>query len=126
LAHSFDALISRVSKTIIGFAADKGEDAMKIRVFLFCALLALVLPATARAQVTVDITKITCRQFLTGRVVPTKTIAIWFSGYYNGKSGNTMIDMGTIRPNAEKVRDYCALHQDETVMKAAEATLGAK
>jgi hypothetical protein len=54
LAHSFDALISRVSKTIIGFAADKGEDAMKIRVFLFCALLALVLPATARAQVTVD------------------------------------------------------------------------
>ncbi|HZC58154.1 MAG TPA: HdeA/HdeB family chaperone [Xanthobacteraceae bacterium] len=99
---------------------------MKIRHFLPCALLALVLPATAHAQVTVDIIKITCRQFLTGRVISTKSIAIWFSGYYNGKSGNAMIDMGTIRPNAEKVRDYCALHQDETVMKAVAATLGGK
>jgi hypothetical protein len=37
-----------------------------------------------------------------------------------------MIDMGTIRVNAEKVRDYCTLNQDETVMKAVEAALGTK
>ena len=99
---------------------------MKISTLLAASLLTLLLSITAHAQVTVDITKITCRQFLTGRLVPTKSIALWFSGYYSGKSGATMIDMGTIRPNAEKVRDYCALNQDETVMKAVEATFGAK
>ena len=99
---------------------------MKIPTFWAASLLTLFLTMTAHAQVTVDITKITCRQFLTGRVVSTKSIAIWFSGYYNGKRGATMIDMGTIRPNAEKVRDYCALNQDETVMKAVEAALATK
>lgn len=89
------------------------------------SIFALLLSASAKAQVTIDITKISCRQFLIGRVIPTNSIALWFSGYYNGKAGNTLIDMGTIRPNAEKVKDYCRLHQDETVMKAVEAALSA-
>jgi acid stress chaperone HdeB len=99
---------------------------MKFPAFWAASLLGLSLTVTAHAQVTVDITKITCRQFLTGRVVSTKSIAIWFSGYYSGKRGATTIDMGTIRPNAEKVKDYCALNQDETVMKAVEAALATK
>ena len=103
-----------------------GEHSVKISTLLVASLLTIQLSITARAQVTVDITKITCRQFLTGRVVPTKSIALWFSGYYSGKRGATTIDMGTIRPNAEKVRDYCGLNQDDTVMKAIETTLGSK
>ena len=99
---------------------------MKIPTLWAASLLTLFLTMTAQAQVTVDITKITCRQFLIGRVVSAKSIAIWFNGYYNGKRGATMIDLGTLRPNAEKVRDYCALNQDETVMKAVEAALGTK
>jgi acid stress chaperone HdeB len=99
---------------------------MKTQVVMAASLLTLHLSTFAHAQVTVDITKITCRQFLAGRMVPTKSIALWFSGYYSGKRGATMIDMGTIRVNAEKVRDYCTLNQDETVMKAVEAALGTK
>jgi acid stress chaperone HdeB len=86
----------------------------------------LCLPATLHAQVTVDITKITCRQFLIGRTVSTKSIAIWFSGYYTGKRGATMIDVASIEPNADKVQDYCGQHQDETLMKAVQDLFGVK
>jgi acid stress chaperone HdeB len=82
--------------------------------------------AAAHAQVTVDITKITCRQYLIGNIVPTKTMAIWFSGYYNGKRGATMIDMSATEPNAVKVELYCGLHQDEMLIKAIEDVLGVK
>jgi acid stress chaperone HdeB len=81
-------------------------------------------PATA--QVTVDITKITCRQFLIGSIVPTKYMAIWFSGYYNGKRGATMIEMSAIEPNADKMELYCGLHQDEMLTKAIEDVFGVK
>jgi acid stress chaperone HdeB len=82
--------------------------------------------AAAHAQVTVDITKITCRQYLIGNIVPTKTMAIWFNGYYNGKRGATMIDMSATEPNAVKVELYCGLHQDEMLIKAIEDVLGVK
>ena len=97
---------------------------MKVGLLLIgIAVLALT---TAHAQVTVDITKITCRQFLIGRVVPTNAIALWFSGYYNGKQDVTLVDMGTLRSNAEKIKDLCRLHQDDTVMKTVQSVLAQK
>ena len=90
------------------------------------ALLILALPAIVHAQVTVDITKITCRQFLIGNIAPTKSIAIWFSGYYSGKRNATTIEMSAVEPNADKVELYCGLHQDEMLMKAIEDVFGVK
>jgi acid stress chaperone HdeB len=89
-------------------------------------LLMMLFPAAVHAQVTVDITKITCRQYLIGNIVPTKSMAIWFSGYYSGKRGATMIEMSAVEPNADKVELYCGLHQDEMLMKAIEDVFGVK
>ena|ERR1700722_13928584 len=85
-----------------------------------------MLLSSATAQVTVDITKITCRQYFAGNIVPTKSMALWFSGYYNGKRGTTMIEMSAIEQNADRMTSYCALHQDETLMKAIEDVFGVK
>lgn len=93
---------------------------MKIRFWFACSLLTLLLPTMVHAQVSIDVMKITCRQFLTGRMLPTKSMALWFSGYYSGKRGATIINAGDVKPNADKVEDYCGLHQDETVMNAVE------
>jgi acid stress chaperone HdeB len=53
-------------------------------------------------------------------------MALWFSGYYSGKRGTTMIEMSTIEQNADKMTTYCALHQDETLMKAIEDVFGVR
>jgi acid stress chaperone HdeB len=97
---------------------------MRFRLFALCLLAAALGPTTVRAQVTVDIAKITCKQFLLDSVAPTKSVALWLSGYYNGKHGNTVIDAGALQRNADKVEDYCRMNLDMTVMDAVEAALG--
>jgi hypothetical protein len=100
-----------------------GEGAMKARL-LFIASLSAVLSAPADAQVTLDVSKITCRQFLIGDVVPTRSLSLWLSGYFSGKHDVTVINPTTLNPSTEKVKDFCIAHQDEMVMKAVEVVLG--
>jgi hypothetical protein len=87
-------------------------------------LLATTAWSPADAQVTVDVAKISCKQFLLDTVAPTKSIALWLSGFYNGKRGNTLIDVSALQKNADKVEDYCRTHLDMTVMDAVEGALG--
>lgn len=96
---------------------------MKVRLLMAAALLAVLPPATSQAQVTVDVAKITCRQFLLDSVAPTKSVAIWLSGYYHGKHGGTVLDMAALQRETDKLSDYCRLNLDVTVMDAVEAAL---
>ena len=81
--------------------------------------------SAAQAQSTVDVTKITCSQFLFDKIAPTKSIAVWLSGYYNGLQRNTVIDLDRMDKNIDKVEDYCRLHLETTLMDAAKAALDA-
>ena len=80
----------------------------------------------AQAQIVVDMAKITCRQYLFDRTISPEAprIASWLSGYFNGKRNNTMVDIGTIRSNKDKVEDYCRMNQDVTLIEAAKSALG--
>jgi acid stress chaperone HdeB len=78
----------------------------------------------ARAQVTLDVSKITCREFLHDTITVPDNIAYWLSGYYNGKRGSTAFDVNGLSVYVRKVEDYCLRNQDVTVMKAAETLIG--
>jgi len=97
---------------------------ISVRLVLLGTLLALFGAGAARAQVTVDVAKISCKQFLIDTVAPTKIVAVWLSGYYNGKRGNTVIDIATLQKDADLVEDYCRLNLDVTVMDAVKNVLG--
>ena len=72
------------------------------------AILAALLAApAARAQVTVDISKITCEQYLGFSVADPRDIAIWLSGYYHGKQGTMLFEPQTLKQNAEKLKTAC-------------------
>jgi acid stress chaperone HdeB len=94
----------------------------KLALHLILALLAI---PQARAQVSVDVAKITCEQFILWKVTDPQNIAIWLSGYYNGKRGNTVIDTQRLKENTNKVRDYCRENLKLTVMQAVETVLDA-
>jgi acid stress chaperone HdeB len=89
--------------------------------------LALLAFATvpAPAQVTIDVTKITCDQFLLFSVADPHDIAIWLSGFYNGKKNNTVIDTQQFKEHARKLNDLCQSNIKMTVMEAAEKLLAA-
>jgi acid stress chaperone HdeB len=87
---------------------------------LFGVVLAVVATSAGHAQVTMDISKITCEQYVLFKVADPQHIAIWLSGYYNGKRNNMVIDVGQLKSNAEKVLRYCEANFKGTVVEAVE------
>jgi hypothetical protein len=84
-----------------------------------CALvLALVAVPAAQAQVTIDMSKITCEQYLGYKIINPNDIAMWLSGYYNAQRGNTIVDTETLAAQKRELQDYCLRNLNVPVMKA--------
>ena len=96
---------------------------MKGRLLLTSALFMFV-QVPAQAQVTLDISKITCEEYLMDTVTFSQYVVMWLSGCYNGKRNNTVIEPDAVKKNEEKVNLYCYQHRDTTVMDAAKNVLG--
>jgi hypothetical protein len=79
----------------------------------------------ARAQVTLDVSKITCEQYNAYKITNPQNIAIWVNGYYHGKRGDVTLDTQGLVENARKLRDHCRRNPQTLVMQAVE-TLFAK
>jgi hypothetical protein len=91
----------------------------------FARALALILifTQTALAQVTVDISKITCEQFI---VLPkADSVAIWLSGYYNGGRHNSVLDMNKFEESARNLRAACRIPDNfnRPIMQVIESSI---
>jgi acid stress chaperone HdeB len=80
----------------------------------------------AQAQVTLDMSKITCDQWAGYKITNPQNIAFWLSGYYNGKRGNTMLDTQELSAHTQKLRDFCIVNPQVPVMQAVEKVLAPK
>ena len=87
-------------------------------------IFALQTAPAARAQVTLDVAKITCEQFTGYKITNPQNIAMWLSGYYNGTRGNTTLDTQGLNANAKKLSSYCIKNPKMLVMQAVETVLG--
>jgi acid stress chaperone HdeB len=91
---------------------------MSKSVLAACGLvLALAVPV-AQAQVTIDISKITCDQFMGYKIIKPNSLAMWLSGYYNGQRGNTIIDTETLAAQTSTLQDFCLHNAKVPVMQA--------
>jgi acid stress chaperone HdeB len=86
-------------------------------------ILALEKVPPAQAQVTLDISKVTCDQF--HAYTNPQNIAISVNGYYHGKRGDVTLDTQKLVESARKLRDYCRRNRQTLVLEAVE-TLFAK
>jgi len=100
--------------------------------------------ASAQAQVTLDLSKITCDQYVHAKMPTLRQesqetplaranrqrdlLAAWLSGYYNAKRNNKIIDLDTFEDNVSKVQSYCYEEKNFKVpiMKAVEQVLGGR
>jgi acid stress chaperone HdeB len=76
-----------------------------------------------QAQVTIDVAKITCDQYTSFKITDPENIAIWLSGFYNGKRDKTVVDTQGLKEEAKKVWDYCIRNPKISVMNAVETVL---
>ena len=104
---------------------------------------------SAQAQVSIDVSKITCDEYVHDQI-PTSDfisfsalgplpfearsmlsrwlIANWLSGYYHAKRNNWIIDSESFEDNVSKVTNYCYDEKNFKVpiMKAVEQVLGGR
>ena len=90
---------------------------------LLGAGLALIGLQSTQAQVTIDITKITCEQLLGSKITDSHTLGIWLNGYVNGARGKTLIE--PLSPGHIALVNYCEHHMDMLVLDAARNVFGA-
>ena len=98
---------------------------MKSSVLLLLVLAARVAPP-AHAQVMLDVSKVTCDQWSGYKITNPQNIALWMSGYYNGKRGNTNLDTQALAGKIEKLRDFCITNPQLPVMQAVERLMSEK
>ncbi len=90
---------------------------MKFKIPTFGLGLLCLQFSTAQAQVTLDISKITCEQFRGYTITDPNNIALWLSGYYNGRRGNTIVNVQSFKENVEKLKDICITNPKATLMQ---------
>jgi acid stress chaperone HdeB len=90
---------------------------------VICAIFSV---SSAAAQVTIDATKITCDQYVHSKIASPRIIAAWLSGYYNGKSGNQVVDLKSFEANLRKLERFCYQEKNFNipVMQAVEKAIG--
>jgi acid stress chaperone HdeB len=89
---------------------------------LFAAALALSsIPAHAEV---LDLSTLTCKQFLEGGDDEIKMVLTWMDGWYKGDEDKAIIDTTVFVENAKKFGAYCATNPTMSIVNAAEEILG--
>jgi acid stress chaperone HdeB len=90
----------------------KGSDVARILV------LTLAFSVPAKAQVVLDLSLITCKQFLTSDPEKQALIGSWMSGYFSATKNLNILDFRYVERNRKVVGNYCKGHKSDTLMSA--------
>ena len=101
---------------------------MRALLFFSAAIIAISTASSAQAQMTIDVSKVTCDQYVHHRFAPPRLIGAWLSGYYNAKRDNRILDLETFEQNLIKLEHFCYQEKNFKVplMQAVEQLLGAR
>ena len=81
----------------------------------------ILMVAQANAQVTIDVSKISCEQYLTQRITHTRTMNVWLAGFYAGRQNNPVVDVQAVERSGNKLSRFCESHRDMPLMDAVGA-----
>jgi hypothetical protein len=96
-----------------------GAFMMKLKTLavLVCLTIAVSLSLPSlRAQVMIDMSKVTCADYLAMPPDKSRTFSAWMSGYFNQKLGYAWVDLNAFARNIANVKQWCASYPNETVM----------
>ena len=74
--------------------------------------------------VVLDLSTMTCKQFIEGGEDEIKMVLTWMDGWYKGDSDEAIIDTEVFVANAKKFGTYCAKNPTISIVNAAEEILG--
>jgi acid stress chaperone HdeB len=84
------------------------------------AMLAAGTPAQAQK---VDLSTITCKQFLDMNKESISLILMWMAGYYSDQDAPPLVDFDKMKEDAGKLAAYCTQNPTVGLITAAEETI---
>src|SRR6476469_4085301 len=88
-----------------------------MKIAAFCLMLAgPILPSVTHAQVSIDMARVTCADYLALSPADSAVVAAWMSGWFNQKTGYVFVDLNAYARNVANVKAWCALNPTQTVM----------
>jgi hypothetical protein len=97
------AIHARLGLRKLRFLVEESLMARKHVCIALVAIFALAASRSAQAQMTIDVAKVNCDQFVHHKISEPRLIAAWLSGYYNAKRNNRVLDLQTFEENMSKV-----------------------
>jgi acid stress chaperone HdeB len=85
---------------------------------------ALALPTAPANAVVLDLSTMSCKQFVESGPDEIKMVLTWMDGWYKGDQDEAIIDTDVFVANAKKFGTYCAAHPTISIVNAAEKVLG--
>jgi len=82
---------------------------------LYGIIFALFSITSAQAQVTIDVSKITCDQWVHGKVGEIRSWGFWFSGFYHGRNNKVLIDRQDFQTNFNNLEQFCYIEKNFNV-----------
>ena len=84
---------------------------------LICLTFAIsIIPVAANAQLTIDMGRITCGQYLAMPPSQSDDFSAWMSGWFSYKNNRTFVDLVVHQKNIASVKEWCKFHQSDSVM----------
>jgi hypothetical protein len=87
-------------------------------------LAGIAAPAASQAQIAVDMTLLTCGQYLAMSPDQSRIYAAWMSGWFNQKMGYTYINLEAYERNTTNVKAWCGTNPGERVMTGLQHATG--
>ena len=83
----------------------------------FCLTLAgAMLSSAAHAQMMIDMSRVTCADYLALSPAQSASFSAWMSGWFNQKNGYVFVDLNAYERNVANVKSWCASNPTQTVM----------
>ena len=89
---------------------------------LFAAVLTL--PSAPAKATVLDLSTMTCKQFVEGSEDQIKMVLTWLDGWYNGDEDEAIIDTDKFVANAKQFGGVCAANPTISIVTAADRILG--
>ena len=97
---------------------------MATKALQYAVVAAALLTASSywpvKAQVILEMSALTCRNYLEAPPERQNLMAAWMSGYFNAARDMPTVDFGRFATNKRLVAEYCREHRDENLMRAIE------
>src|SRR5271166_5853016 len=96
--------------------------AIVTRVLRYAVVAAALLIATGysavKAQVILEMSALTCKNYLEAPTDRQELMAAWMSGYFNAARNMPTVDFGRFETNKKLVAKYCRGHRNANLMRA--------